>query len=305
MGVTLLVGGSGFTGKLTSHYLIEKQESVIDFDLMPPEEYIEGVVFHRGNVLEIEQIIEAIRKYKVDKIIHFAFLLTRETELNPHLGTKINILGTSNVFEAARLEGIKRVTYCSSLAVYGSQDSARISVLKEDDVGYPECLYGTAKLYNEHLACEFNKLYDTLMVSVRFGIVIGPGRSGGIANWAGDFASNPALGKPVVLPLIPEQQLLLTYVKNAACSVAEISCAQDLSHTVYHCPSFTISAADLKKKVQQYIPDAVIDFDPQATILPFPTNWDSSRYQSQFPITFATLDECLEDHIRTIRMSKK
>ena len=80
----------------------------------------EQAIFEIGDIMRIEEIISAIKNYDVDKIISLASLLASEAEKNLHLSVRVNALGVNNVFEAARLCGIKRVLYSSSIGVYGN-----------------------------------------------------------------------------------------------------------------------------------------------------------------------------------------
>ncbi len=57
-------------------------------------------------------------------VIHLAGLQVPTCKANPALGALVNVVGTVNVFEAARAAGVPRVVYASSAAVFGLADEA-------------------------------------------------------------------------------------------------------------------------------------------------------------------------------------
>src|SRR5260370_1411975 len=70
----------------------------------------------------------------VDRIAHFAFILRspKPGQMLPYV--QVQCLGTANVFEAARVAGVRRVLFASSVAAYGRQD---VSLLSEELVVNP------------------------------------------------------------------------------------------------------------------------------------------------------------------------
>src|SRR3989304_2421912 len=70
-----------------------------------------------------------------------------------------NVLGMDNCFEAARICGIKRVVYASSLAVYGRQSDFGDRPLTEEDDRKGTGVYSLSKIFNEHQAEGDNAAY--------------------------------------------------------------------------------------------------------------------------------------------------
>ena len=66
----------------------------------------------------MDDVAEAMLEARPDRILNLAYLLGAGED-DPHLAVRLNVLGMDNCFEAARLCGIRRVVYASSLAVYG------------------------------------------------------------------------------------------------------------------------------------------------------------------------------------------
>src|SRR5258705_10870868 len=109
---------------------------------------------------------------------------------------RLDILGMDNCFEAARLAGVKRVVYASSVAVSGQQSNFGDRLANEDDATYGTSQYAMHKIFNEFQAQQYNKNYGMSITGVRPGEVAGPVKVGG-ARAHGPVRSLPGHGKPV------------------------------------------------------------------------------------------------------------
>src|SRR5579884_3635148 len=78
----------------------------------------EGV--ERGSVDDLHTLIRLVKKYRVDALVHLAGILGGSSEDDPLFASRINVLGTLNVFEATRLCEVRRVVTASSMVVFGS-----------------------------------------------------------------------------------------------------------------------------------------------------------------------------------------
>ena len=73
----------------------------------------------RGDVTQFDEVMAVVLEVKADQLINLSYYIG--SDLPPRVATKLNVLGMDNCFEAARLCGVKRVVYASSLTVYGEQ----------------------------------------------------------------------------------------------------------------------------------------------------------------------------------------
>ena len=144
----LVTGGTGFIGGHVLRGLRKKGEEVVAFDAVPSTEWISDIVGEtaivRGEVQDLSTIIAAIKKFKITHIVHTASLLTMASFERPLTAFAVNVLGTANILEAARLMDIAQVTYTSSTAVYGFTERGK--VIDEEHPQKPASLYGVAKL---------------------------------------------------------------------------------------------------------------------------------------------------------------
>jgi nucleoside-diphosphate-sugar epimerase len=182
----LVLGGSGLFGRKTAAYLLADSEvkSVVSLDLAPPPEWFMKTVssswakFHyvRGNVSEIEDILNAMRRYDIDSVINWAFIMVGHgVQMDPRLVTKVNVMGMSNAFEAAKIMGARRVIYASSETVYGPQAMYGHREVTEDDQTNPTHSYAVCKKYAEILAADYSQQFGMSITGVRPTIGYGHG----------------------------------------------------------------------------------------------------------------------------------
>lgn len=89
-------------------------------------------------------LLEAVEKYNVDCIYHTAALLSKDSDASPAAGFRVNIIGTFNILEAARLLGVKDVIYVSTALTYGLTNIP--TQIYNDTPQKPINMYSTTKL---------------------------------------------------------------------------------------------------------------------------------------------------------------
>lgn len=89
---------------------------------------------------------------------------------DPHRDLEVNVLGTLNVLDGARLAGAGRVVMASSAAAVGTAEPP----VSETTVPRPSTPYGAGKLAGEAYASAFAQAFGLETVALRFGNVYGP-----------------------------------------------------------------------------------------------------------------------------------
>ncbi|MFC1964235.1 NAD-dependent epimerase/dehydratase family protein [Chloroflexota bacterium] len=304
----LITGGTGFIGARVAIKLATAGHQVVCFDLSPNLERIaevaDKVKVIQGDVALVEDIIDVIEDYNVEKIVH----VSRHTgaSLQPaknvylHQAFRVNALGTNCVFEAARLSGIKRVVFASSVAYHGKQDFFGEKPIKEEDPGYADWPYGATKIINEVMANTYNKAHGMSIIAARFPIAYGPGKLSGRA-WVNDMAMLPAVGKPVKVPCRSDEKVCLIYVDDIAEIFQELCQREHLAHQVYTSGGHTRTVEELSNIVKGLIPDARISFDEEAPPLGLPYLFDNSRIRQELGIKLRILKDGLLEVINQSR----
>src|SRR5256885_12848189 len=111
---------------------------------------------------------------------------------------RFDFRGMDNCFEAARLAGVKRVVYASSIAVSGQQSHFGDRLVNEDDPTYGTSQYAMHKSFNEFQARKYIKNYGMSIPGVRPANVTGPAKVRGSGDHV-PIMTGAARGQPVDL----------------------------------------------------------------------------------------------------------
>ena len=300
----LVLGGTGFIGSRLTERLVNRGHKVICFDLYPDYAkvaHLDNVEVFVGDVTHIEDLIDAVQKFQVRRIVNLAYILPPESEEKLQLAVRVNLMGMNNVFEAARLMGIKRVVYASSIAVYGLQSSYGDRQVTEEDDCYPETVYMSHKLWNEFMARKYMERYNIIIPGLRIANVSGPGRTKGVSAWQGRCIDNLAIGKPATIPSRRDQELLIIYVDDTAEIFAKLCLAESLRYAVYNSPAYSVTAQELVDKIEALLPDAQVTFDETAPDQPNIYLWSSERIEQDLKMQLPPIEEMIKRHIDEAR----
>lgn len=258
----LVIGGMGFIGSRIVRSLIELGEEVVVVGRQPTlhrlGEVAEKVRVVQGDKTNMDQVFDWIRTYKVEKMIDASSELEAESERVPYSATKINLIGTLNVFEAGRIMGIRRIVWASSLAVYGDKKRAGGVPQNEDALNHPVTVYGACKTYGEFMAKLYNARWDMDIVSLRPSSVYGPLRASGATSWLTDIVQLPLMSQVVDIPVGPDETTNFCFVDDCAEAFVR-SCQYNghrLPHAVYYIGGFKASIGELMEEVKKHIPGA-------------------------------------------------
>ena len=183
----LVTGGAGFIGSnlcerllggghvvwalddLNSFYDIAiKQRNIREIQALA-----KPFTFVHGDITDRSVLDELFREVKFDQIIHLAARAgVRPSLAEPALYQRVNVEGTVNLLEAARLNGIKKVTIASSSSVYGV--NAKVPFSEADPIFSAISPYAASKLACESLGHVYHHIYDMDIAMLRFFTVYGP-----------------------------------------------------------------------------------------------------------------------------------
>ena len=174
----LIVGGTGFIGPRLARRLIERGETVVVMDVntktaTPFADLPEQAKVIRGDVTRFGDVMRTVLDVKPERLINLAYGLGAG-EGNPHQVMRLDVLGMDNCFEAARLGGVRRVVYASSIAVSGQQSHFGDRLVTEDDATHGTSQYAVHKTFNEFQARKYIKNYQMSITGVRPANVTGP-----------------------------------------------------------------------------------------------------------------------------------
>lgn len=134
----------------------------------------------KGDVLDYDLLEKSM--VDVDIVIHAAGIAGIDTVIkNPVNTMKVNMIGTANALEAARVNNVKdRFIDFSTSEVFGSRayKSSETDQTIAGSAGEARWTYAVSKLAGEHLAHSYYRQYNLPIVTVRPFNVYGPGQTG-------------------------------------------------------------------------------------------------------------------------------
>ncbi|GAB4515462.1 MAG: NAD-dependent epimerase/dehydratase [Anaerolineae bacterium] len=147
---------------------------IMDADALAQVRFIEGDI---TNTSAVERVVA-----DASHVIHLAALQVPFCKQDPVLGAQVNVVGTVNIFEAARRAGLQRVVYASSVAVFGRSEDYDAAPLKDDAALKPHTHYGVYKQANEGTARIYWQDNAVSSIGLRPYTVYGPGRDQGLTS---------------------------------------------------------------------------------------------------------------------------
>ncbi|HOQ67204.1 MAG TPA: NAD(P)-dependent oxidoreductase [Candidatus Atribacteria bacterium] len=255
----LITGGNGLLGSWVTYYLAEKGKDIISFDLKPRsfdylEEYQDRISFHKGDVLDWSSLVQVFQpqENKIEGIIHTpAVMASPQYWDNPYPSTILNVVGTLNLLELARLYKVPKFLYVSSGAVYGETKDCPGELTHHPN---PSDLYGASKAGAEFLTLQYGNHYGIDARVVRPYFFFGPGHL-------------PSEMTPVFRTLLgsiegldnlylekgKDQRLGFTYVKDTAWGTVLAYEKENPSHRVFNIATDEVTSfPDLAKLAQKY-----------------------------------------------------
>ncbi|MFO0423260.1 MAG: NAD-dependent epimerase/dehydratase family protein [Planctomycetia bacterium] len=169
----LVTGGAGFIGShLVEHFATAADVTVLDDLSAGHRSHLRAGECRiiQGSIMDRAVLARAIQG--IDQVFHLAAMISvPESMLRPCECVETNVIGTVNVLEAAAAEGVQKVVFASSAAVYGDDPT----VPKVEDMApKPRSPYAMTKLDGEFYCDLFQRERGLKTASLRFFNVFGP-----------------------------------------------------------------------------------------------------------------------------------
>ncbi len=299
----LVIGGTGFIGPRVIRRLVERGEEVVCMDINPGAASFAAfgdqvkVVF--GDITDFSSVIRTVIETEPDRIINLAYLLGGGED-RPHFTMKLNLLGMDNCFEAARLCGVNRVVYASSIAVSGQQKYFGDRLTNEDDPMHGTSQYAMHKRFNEFQAQMYIQNYGMSITGIRPANVTGPDKVRGSTDHV-QCITLPARGEEISFPYKSMMRLPI-HVEDIAQAFVRVSLANSSHYPIYNSGGHAISLGDLADMVREFLPDARISFANEGGIEESGNYLvDNSRLLDEFELQYAPFRQRVLEIINEVR----
>jgi UDP-glucuronate 4-epimerase len=183
----LVTGGAGFIGSHVCERLLQRGEAVWAFDdlnafydpqlkqrnLRDIQSLAGPFEFVRGDLTDRAALDELFGRVRFDQVIHLAARAGVRPSLDePALYQRVNVEGTTHLLEAARSQGVRKITLASSSSVYGV--NSKVPFAEGDPIFNAISPYAASKLACEALGHVYHHVYGMDVVMLRFFTVYGP-----------------------------------------------------------------------------------------------------------------------------------
>ncbi|HVC34455.1 MAG TPA: NAD(P)-dependent oxidoreductase [Chloroflexota bacterium] len=310
----LVTGGNGYIGRWLAHELLAHDLAVVTFDRLAPDPSWRPPLpasarFVSGDITDRDAVVEAARGDNFSAIVHLAGIVTMGCERDPDLGMRVNLGGTHNVLEAARLCGIPRVVFASTISVYGPDVSQPMT---ESTAALPLTWYGQSKLMAEQLGLYYRRRFGLDFRASRLAAIVGPARnaaSGSATMYTSLIIERAALGQPYEIDVDPEAGTPVCYAKDAARALATLATAASAPRQVYHISTGLVTARSLIDIVRKKVPNAQITFRPDPLLAPvsrISRDWDLSIAAAEQDLGWRpayTIETMVDDLMAIVRSS--
>jgi UDP-glucuronate 4-epimerase len=270
----LVTGGAGFIGSHVCERLLNSGHSVWAFDdlntfydpqlkrrnLRDIQSLAKPFEFTQGDLTDRAALDELFGSVKFDQVIHLAARAgVRPSLAEPALYQRVNVEGTVNILEAARLTGVKKMTIASSSSVYGV--NSKVPFAESDPIFAAISPYAASKLACEALGHVYHHVYGMDVAMLRFFTVYGPRQRPDLAIHK--FAKLIHAGKPI--PVFGDGSTArdYTYVTDIVDGV--IACTQkELGFEIFNLgESQTVTLSYLIELIEKELgKKAIIDRQP-------------------------------------------
>ncbi len=234
-----ITGGHGHIASWAAYFLAREGEQVFLYDLNPAapdhlKTVTKNITFIKGDVMDFPRLTQVFQQHKgeIDGIIHTVGIMAEIVAANPHRNVTINILGTQNMLEIARLFEIQKVVYTSTGAVYGAVPG---TVSEDQYPPNPSDLYGATKASCEFLGQQYAEAFGFEFRISRLYFCYGAGKlpSTFIRLYRLAFGALEGL-EGLTMDKGADQKLDFTYVEDAARGTVMLYQAKDLKHSIYN-----------------------------------------------------------------------
>jgi len=276
----LVTGALGCIGAWTVRNLAAEGAHVVTFDQatdprrvrqISTDEEFGRIVFESGDITELSSVERALDEHGITNIIHLAALQVPFCRADPSLGARVNVVGTVNIFEAARRrpEQVGKVVYTGSVGMFDAADAdPGTNRLENDATAHPGNHYGVYKQANEGTARVYWAENGVSSIGLRPMTVYGPGRDQGLTSSPTKAIVAAVLGRTATIGF--SRRTLFQYADDVARTLVLASRSELRGAHQFNLGGNLVDLRDFVAAIDARIPGAAELITVEGVPLPFP-----------------------------------
>jgi UDP-glucose 4-epimerase len=290
----LVIGGAGYIGRPLVQMLRERVDTV------SVGHHVGAGVDEMVDMRHAGDVYRLFARTRPDVVVVTAYMLDRASNADPLRAVQTNVLGMTNVFQAAADLGVRRVVFASSGAVHGGTNDVQDRPMDESADCRPTTLYGRMKLFDEWIAEHYNATFGSEIVSYRISGPYGWGRS--VDRQGGEIPYDTVVAAAgqrtdLELPWSASTRFRFIHVADAAASFLPLILSGSLQHRVYNSPGFSTSVGEVASAATSICGLQCSFTEPGRPIKL--VSWDTTRYEAEFAFRPRPMAEWLREEIGT------
>ena len=247
----IITGALGQLGREFIKFFNKNNTYVLATDIRSPLEDL-SCDFEIADAMDEKRIDFLIKKHNINVVYHLVAVLSANGERNPFMAWEINMKSFQNIISLSINNGIKKIFWPSSIAVFGTKSN--LSFAAQDSILNPETIYGISKLAGERLVNYYNKKFHLDIRSLRYPGIISfdtkPG--GGTTDYIIEMIQSLKNGKDYTCFLNRNTELPMLYINDAVKGTIDYMSVDKQNLKVkdsYNITGFSITPNKLEKKL--------------------------------------------------------
>ena len=249
----LITGALGQLGQEFIKFFNKNNTYVLATDIRSPLKDL-SCDFEIADAMDEKRIDYLIKKNNINVVYHLVAVLSANGEKNPFMAWEINMKSFQNIINLSINNGIKKIFWPSSIAVFGTKSN--LSFVKQDSILNPNTIYGISKLAGERLIDYYNNKFDLDIRSLRYPGIISfdtkPG--GGTTDYIIEMIQALKNEKEYTCFLNKNTKLPMLYIDDAINGTIKYMSINKINLRVkdaYNITGFSITPFELEKKLNE------------------------------------------------------
>ncbi|MDF2571835.1 MAG: galE [Sporomusa sp.] len=178
----LVTGGAGYIGSHTVRLLEQTGGNVVVYDNLVTghRNAVKNSTFVKGDIFDSTLLADTIKRYDISSVVHFAaYSLVGVSMVKPRDYYHNNVVGTLNLLDVMLANGVNKLVFSSTAAVYGEPETSPIT---ESVAKNPTNVYGQTKLIMENAMADYSRSYGLKYIALRYFNACGADNAGDIGE---------------------------------------------------------------------------------------------------------------------------